>query len=90
MRITPSLAQLHAAMAAPSVWVDAVRRVGGWAQAAIETEVRARRTCPCTWAAFHGLMLKSLPRWRWMARLWHKMMRRRMLAFCRVQEALER
>lgn len=43
--------------------------------------VQDRRDQPELWYHFHDEMLRRLPRWRRLARAYHRLMRRRMRAF---------
>lgn len=75
-------AQIRAMNASPDLWRSAVGEVLGAAREITVEEIQRRRECPCTWAVFHRLNRERLPRWRWLARAWHKMMGRRMETMC--------
>lgn len=50
----------------------------------IERERMRARATPCKTHAFHALMYRRLPRWRWIARAHHKYLARRFQALCDV------
>lgn len=66
--------------AAKSIWMEAAQEVAGQVGQAVRHEVCSKREAPEVWARFHAKMAKRLPRWRWAARAWHRMMARRMEA----------
>ena len=53
----------------------------------IEDKIKSRREDPFLWFTFHDHMLNSLPRWRFIARGYHRSMRRRMRAFVEAGNA---
>ena len=48
----------------------------------VDDEIDARREHPAWWAVFHREMARMLPKWRRLAKAWHRMMYRRMRAMC--------
>ena len=65
---------------------DASREfVSGAAELAID-EARSRRENPEYWAEFHEDRLVVLPRWCWVARLWHRNRASRFRSHARAQE----
>ena len=57
----------------------------GAAELAID-EARSRRENPEYWAEFHEDRLVVLPRWCWVARLWHRNRASRFRSHARAQE----
>lgn len=55
-----------------------------------EQAAAERRAEPHRWAVFHLEMARRLPRWRWLARAWHRGQARRMASHARAQDIVAR
>lgn len=64
-----------------------VREIASELGRKVEDKIASRREDPELWFKFHDHMLKSLPRWRRIARAYHRLMRRRMQGFMEADNA---